>query len=37
MEAALAEIERGRATSYDLDVADACVRLYREKGFQLPT
>ncbi len=32
---ALAEIERGRATAYDPDVADACLRLFREKGFQL--
>ncbi len=32
---ALAEIERGRGTAYDPDVADACLRLFREKGFQL--
>jgi len=33
---ALAEIERGRGTQYDADAADACLRLFREKGYQLP-
>ena len=33
---ALAEIERGRGTSYDPTAADACLRLFREKGFVLP-
>ncbi|TSA11972.1 MAG: PAS domain S-box protein [Betaproteobacteria bacterium] len=33
---ALAEIERGRGSAYDVDVADACLRLFREKGYQLP-
>jgi PAS domain S-box-containing protein len=32
----LAEIERGRGTAYDADVADACLRLFREKGYRLP-
>ena len=32
---ALAEIERGRGTAYDTDVADACLRLFREKRYQL--
>lgn len=32
---ALAEIERGRGTAYDADVADACLRLFREKNYQL--
>ncbi len=30
---ALAEIERGRGTSYDPGVVDACLRLFNEKGF----
>ena len=29
-----AEIERG--TAYDADVADACLRLFREKGYAIP-
>ncbi len=33
---ALAEIERGRGSSYDPAVADACLRLFREKCYQLP-
>jgi HD-GYP domain-containing protein (c-di-GMP phosphodiesterase class II) len=33
---ALAEIERGRGTAYDRNVADACLRLFREKRYQLP-
>ena len=33
---ALAEIERGRGSAYDADVADACLRLFRESGYQLP-
>lgn len=36
IEAALAEIERGRGTAYDQNAADACLRLFREKGYQLP-
>jgi hypothetical protein len=32
----LAEIERGRGTLFDADVVDACVRLFREKGFVIP-
>jgi HD-GYP domain-containing protein (c-di-GMP phosphodiesterase class II) len=35
IEAALAEIERGRGTRYDANATDACLRLYREKGYQL--
>lgn len=30
---ALAEIERGRGTLYDAAVVDACLRLFRERGF----
>jgi hypothetical protein len=33
---ALAEIERGRATAYDADAADACLRLFREGRYRLP-
>jgi len=35
IEAALAEIERGRGTAYDANVADACLRLFREKGYTI--
>ena len=33
---ALSEIERGSGTAYDPDVADACLRLFREKSFAVP-
>ncbi len=33
--AALDEIEKNRGTIYDKTVADACLRLFREKGFKL--
>ena len=33
---ALAEVERGRGSAYDPAVADACLKLFREKGYQLP-
>jgi PAS domain S-box-containing protein len=33
---ALGEIEGGRGRLYDPQVVDACLRLYREKGFTLP-
>ncbi|MBE0612894.1 MAG: HD-GYP domain-containing protein [Burkholderiales bacterium] len=33
---ALAEIERGRGTSYDAAVAEVCLKLFREKGFNIP-
>jgi len=36
IETALAEIERGSGMLYDAEVADACLRLFREKCFQLP-
>ena len=35
IEAALEEIERNKGTFYDNTVADACLRLFREKGYQL--
>jgi PAS domain S-box-containing protein len=34
-ESALEEIEKNRGTLYDESVADACLRLFREKGYQL--
>ena len=35
IDAALEEIEKNRGILYDNAVADACLRLFREKGFQL--
>ena len=35
VDAALAEIERHKGKLYDADVVDACLRLFREKSFQL--
>ncbi len=35
IEEALEEIEKNKGTLYDNAVADACLRLFREKGFQL--
>jgi PAS domain S-box-containing protein/putative nucleotidyltransferase with HDIG domain len=35
IEAALEEIEINKGILYDNDVADACLRLFREKGYQL--
>lgn len=32
---ALEEISQNRGTLYDADVVDACLRLFREKGFKL--
>jgi PAS domain S-box-containing protein len=37
LDKALAEIERGRGTIYDGVVADACLRLFREKRYQMST
>ena len=36
LDAALAEIERGRGILYDPIVADACLKLFREKGYTMP-
>lgn len=33
---ALAEIEQGRGISYDSDVVDACLHLFREKNYSIP-
>jgi PAS domain S-box-containing protein/putative nucleotidyltransferase with HDIG domain len=35
IEATLEEIENNKGILYDNDVADACLRLFREKGYQL--
>ena len=35
IKAALDEIEKNRGTLYDNAVADACLRLFREKDYQL--
>jgi len=35
IEAALAEIKKNRGTLYDTGAVDACLRLFREKGYQL--
>ena len=35
IEAALEEIEKNKGIFYDNAVADACLRLFREKGYQL--
>jgi PAS domain-containing protein len=37
IEKTLAEIKRGRATAYDADAPDACLRLFREGRYQLPS
>jgi len=37
IERALAEIEQGRGTMFDAEVVDACLRLFRENGYQLST
>ncbi|MBE0625573.1 MAG: HD domain-containing protein [Burkholderiales bacterium] len=34
--AALAEIERGRAITYDATVVDVCLQLFRENGYRIP-
>lgn len=36
LDAGLAEIARGAGSLYDREVADACLRLFREKGYSLP-
>jgi HD-GYP domain-containing protein (c-di-GMP phosphodiesterase class II) len=35
IDAALEEIEKNRGTPYDEAVVDACLRLFREKGYRL--
>jgi HD-GYP domain-containing protein (c-di-GMP phosphodiesterase class II) len=36
IEAALEEIEKNKGTLYDNAVVDACLSLFREKGYKLP-
>lgn len=36
VEAAMDEIERNKDVLYDRDVVDACLKLFLEKGYQLP-
>jgi HD-GYP domain-containing protein (c-di-GMP phosphodiesterase class II) len=36
IKAALEEIEKNKGILYDDNVADTCLRLFREKGYQLP-
>ena len=36
IEVALEEIEKNRGVFYDDAVVDACLTLFREKGYQLP-
>jgi HD-GYP domain-containing protein (c-di-GMP phosphodiesterase class II) len=36
IDVALEEIEKNKGTFYDNTVADACLRLFRKKGYQLP-
>lgn len=36
IEKALAEIERGKGSAYDSNVAESCLHLFRKKGFMLP-
>jgi HD-GYP domain-containing protein (c-di-GMP phosphodiesterase class II) len=35
IEAALEEIEKNKGILYDNTVADTCLKLFREKGYQL--
>jgi HD-GYP domain-containing protein (c-di-GMP phosphodiesterase class II) len=35
IEVALEEIEKNNGTFYDAVVADACLKLFREKGYKL--
>jgi len=36
LEAALQEIEQGKNIRYDPMAVDACLRLFREEGYQFP-
>ncbi|MHB8385264.1 response regulator [Metallibacterium sp.] len=37
IEKALAEIERGRGTAYDSVVVDACLKMFRENSYAIPS
>ena len=34
VDAALAEIEQGAGTLYDARVAESCLRIFRDEGFE---
>jgi hypothetical protein len=34
MQVALEEIEKNKGILYDVEVANTCIRLFREKGFR---
>jgi HD-GYP domain-containing protein (c-di-GMP phosphodiesterase class II) len=34
---AVADIERGRGKAYEANAANACMRLFREKNYAIPT
>jgi putative two-component system response regulator len=36
VEKALETIEQGRGTTFDSQVADACLRMFRQDGYKLP-
>jgi PAS domain S-box-containing protein len=36
LDSAMNEIAKGRGTIYDADIVDACVKLFRERGFRIP-
>ena len=36
LETALAEVERGKVSLYDVAIADTCLKLFREQDFRLP-
>jgi len=35
IDAAMEEIEKNKGVLYDRDVAETCLRLFRDKGFQI--
>jgi PAS domain S-box-containing protein len=37
IDAALQEIENNKGSLYDNEVADVCIKLFRKKGYQLPS
>jgi HD-GYP domain-containing protein (c-di-GMP phosphodiesterase class II) len=37
LEAAFKVIQEGRGKIFDPNVVDACLRLFKEKNYQLPT
>jgi putative nucleotidyltransferase with HDIG domain len=37
IDAALEEVDKGRGSLYDSGAVDACIHVFREKGYQLPS